>query len=127
MILRVDTNVYQFQIRTWLDTDAPQFYTTPILVASEGMSRLELFKEGVMVDTVHVFRYSREELNELLVEMGQPRDESISWDKINADKEFASMMNNWSAYHEITMSPEEKAAEEEAKRVKPTQKTQEEF
>ena len=91
------------------------------------MSRLELFKEGVMVDTVHVFRYSREELNELLVEMGQARDESISWDKINKDKEFASMMNNWSAYHEITMSPEEKAAEEEAARVKPTQKTQEEF
>jgi len=67
------------EIRSWLDSDAAQFYATPILVASEGMSRLELFKEGVMVDTVHVFRYSREELNELLVEMGQPRDESLSW------------------------------------------------
>ena len=67
-----------------------------------------------MVDTVHVYRYSREELNELLVEMGQPRDESISWEKINADKKFSNMMNNWKAYHDITISPEEKEAEEAA-------------
>ena len=96
-----------------MDTDAPQFYETPILVASEGMSRLELFKEGTLVDTVHVFRYSREELNELLVEMGQKRDESISWDKISKEKEFSHMMNNWKQYHDMTISPEERQAEEE--------------
>ena len=38
------------------------------------MSRIELFKDGMLIDTVHVYRYKREELNELLVEMGQPRD-----------------------------------------------------
>ena len=56
----------------------------PILVASDGMSRLELFDNGELVDTVQVHRYSREDLNELLEEMGQVRDKSLSWEKINA-------------------------------------------
>ena len=56
----------------------------PILVASDGMSRLELFDNGELVDTVHVHRYSREDLNELLEEMGQVRDKSLTWEKINA-------------------------------------------
>ena len=51
------------QIRTWLDTDAAQFTKTPILVTSDGMSRLELFKNGELIDTVHVHRYHREELS----------------------------------------------------------------
>ena len=57
-----------------MDSDAAQFTQTPILVASEGMSRLELFDKGELIDTVNVHRYSREELNELLEEMGQYRD-----------------------------------------------------
>ena len=48
------------------------------------MSRLELFKDGALVDTVHVHRYSGEQLNALLEEMGQPRDKTLTWDKINA-------------------------------------------
>ena len=55
----------------------------PILVASDGMSRLELFDNGELVDTVNVHRYGREELNELLEEMGQVRDKSLTWEKIN--------------------------------------------
>ena len=96
----------------------------PILVASEGMSRLELFDSGELVDTVHVHRYSREELNELLAEMGQVRDTTLSWDKINAMKEFDHMLNNWGAYHEITISDEERDAEakaaKQAKKAKQT-------
>ena len=76
------------------------------------MSRVELFDKGELIDTVHVHRYTRVELNALLEEMGQPRDQSMSWEKINAQKNFDNMMNNWSAYHEITISPEERAAEE---------------
>ena len=94
------------QIRTWLDTDAAQYTQTPILVANDGMSRLELFKDGVLVDTVHVYRYSRDQLNELLAEMGQPRDESLSWEKLNAAKAFDSMLNNWDAYNEIIKEEE---------------------
>ena len=66
-----------------MDTDAAQFTRTPILVASEGMSRLELFKEEQLIDTINVHRYKREELNELLEEMGQYRDKEMSWEKIN--------------------------------------------
>ena len=81
------------------------------------MSRLELFKEDVLIDTIHVHRYKREELNELLVEMGQPRDTSLSWEKINAEKDFTKMLNNYSAYHDITMTEEERAAEEVAQKA----------
>ena len=84
------------------------------------MSRVELFDKGELIDTVHVHRYTREELNELLVEMGQPRDESMSWAKINAQKEFDNMLNNWGAYKEITKSPEERAAEDKRARQKQT-------
>ena len=42
----------------------------PILVANEGNARLELFSNDVLVDTVHIYRYDRQELNELLEEMG---------------------------------------------------------
>ena len=76
------------------------------------MSRLELYKEGELIDTVHVHRYSREELNDLMVEMGQPRDTSLTWDKINNMKKLDSMLNNYGAYHDITISPEERRAEE---------------
>ena len=83
----------------------------PILVASDGMSRLELFDNGELVDTVHVHRYAREELNELLEEMGQVRDKSLSWESINKMKNFDSMLNNWGAYHEITITDAEREAE----------------
>ena len=103
--------VLLFQIRSWLDTDAAQFTQTPILVANDGMSRIELFKDGMLIDTVHVYRYKREELNELLVEMGQPRDLTQSWEKINAAQSFDKMLNNWGAYNEIIKDPEDKKAE----------------
>ena len=80
------------------------------------MSRLELFDSGELVDTVHVHRYSREELNELLEEMGQVRDKELSWAKINAMNDFDNMLNNWGAYHEITISDEERDAEKAAKK-----------
>ena len=76
------------------------------------MSRVELFQAGELIDTVNVHRYSREELNELLVEMGQFRDENLTWDKVNAATKLDNMLNNWSAYHDITMTPEERKAEE---------------
>lgn len=76
------------------------------MVAAEGMSRLELFSKGELIDTVHVHRYTREELSELLVEMGQPRDKDMTWDKINAAAKLDSMINNYSAYHDMTIPAE---------------------
>ena len=102
------------QIRAWLDSDAAQFTQTPILVTNEGQARLELFNKGVMVDTVHIYRYSRDELNDLLVEMGQHRDLDMSWEKINAVKKFDNMVNNFGAYQTIAKESDEKAAAERA-------------
>ena len=78
-----------------MDTDAAQFTQMPILVASEGMSRIELFQEGELIDTVNVHRYGREELSDLLESMGQVRDRSMSWEKINSMSQFDNMINNW--------------------------------
>ena len=66
------------------------------------MSRLELFENGELVDTVHVHRYKREQLNELMEEMGQYRDRTMTWEKINAQTKFDNMVNNWQAYSAIT-------------------------
>ena len=61
-------------MRAWLDSDAAQFSQTQILVASDGLPRIELFNEGKMVDTIPVPRYNREQMNALLEELGQPRN-----------------------------------------------------
>ena len=67
---KINTNVDVLQIRAWLDSDAASYTKMPILVANEGNARLELFSNDVLVDTVHIYRYDRQELNELLEEMG---------------------------------------------------------
>ena len=53
-----------------MDGDAATYTSMPILVANEGNARLELFKDNTLIDTVHIYRYSADELNELLEEMG---------------------------------------------------------
>ena len=90
---------FVLQIREWLDSDAAQFTETPILVSNDGVARLELFRNEELVDTVHVHRYGREELNELLEEMGQPRDKTMSWEKQREMAEFDFLLKNWDNYH----------------------------
>ena len=97
------------QIRAWLDTDAAQYTKLPILVANEGQARLELFKEGALIDTVHIYRYSRDELNELLEEMGQERDQSRNWDSLKAAQKFDDMVNNWGTYSTIAKESDKRA------------------
>ncbi len=38
----------------------------------------------------------------------------MTWDKINQVKDFDDMLNNWGAYHDLTITDEERAAEEAA-------------
>ena len=49
-------------------------------MTSEGVPRFELFDDGVLVDSVNVQRFSNDEVNELLLQMAQKRDETLSWD-----------------------------------------------
>lgn len=59
------------------------------MVASDGLPRVELFKEGTLVDTVHVFRYSVDELNTFLTrDLGLPRNPTRTWKTINAEMEL---------------------------------------
>ena len=47
-----------------------------------------------MIDTIHVHRYSVEAINDLMEELGQPRDKSRSWKSIEAEKELYDAFNN---------------------------------
>lgn len=61
-----------------------------ILVASDGLPRIELFNGKTLVDTIHVFRYSVDELNLLLErDLGQTRNRNRTWKTINAEMELA--------------------------------------
>ena len=72
------------------------------------MPRIELFNEKVLIDSIPVSNYSREELNELLEEMGQPRNPEMTWEKINAAEKLAEAFatNNFSMYNEILKKEE---------------------
>ena len=49
---------------------------------------MEFYKEGVMIDTMLAHRFTAEGLAQLLVEMGQERDESRTWDGVKAEQEL---------------------------------------
>ena len=102
-------------MRNWLDTDAAQFSQTQILVASDGLPRIELFNEGKMIDTIPVPRFNRDEMNELLEELGQPRNRELTWEKIEAEKKLADAFatNNFGAYASILAKEEEDRRQEE--------------
>ena len=85
------------------------------MVTTEGQARLELYKDQELIDTVHVHRYHREELNELLEEMGQKRDKSLTWEKLRDVQEFDFLLKNWDSYHRITNTDEQNAEEDATK------------
>ena len=70
-------------------------------MTSEGVPRFELFDDGVLVDSFNVQRFSNDEVNELLLEMGQKKDETLSWDSLKSASKFDKMVNNWDQYKEF--------------------------
>ena len=61
-----------------------------VLVASDGLPRVELFDGKTLVDTIPAHRYSLDELNLLLErDLGQKRDKTRTWKSINAEMEMA--------------------------------------
>ena len=63
-------------------------------MASDGLPRLELFKGETLVDTVQVHRFSAAAITDLLVDMGQERDMSRSWESLKAEKELFKAFND---------------------------------
>ena len=60
-----------------------------MLVASDGLPRVELFKGTVLVDTIPVFRYSVEELHNLLQrDLGLHRNPTRTWKTIKAEMDL---------------------------------------
>ena len=53
-----------------MDGNAAQFPETPILVASDGLPRIEFYLDDALIDTMMVHRFSAEGVTNLLVEMG---------------------------------------------------------
>ena len=85
-----------FQIRVFLDGNSAQFPNTPILVASEGLPRIEFFRDEALIDTMYVEKFSAEALTDLLVEMGEERDVTRSWESLKAERElFEAFMPNF--------------------------------
>ena len=37
----------------------------------------------------------------------------MTWEKLNTQRQFDDMLNNWQAYHDITITPEQREAEEQ--------------
>lgn len=72
-----------------MDGDAPNYETLQVLVASDGLPRVELFKGQTLVDTIHVFRYSVEEMNKLLEhDLKLPRNKTRTWKSIRAEMDL---------------------------------------
>ncbi len=76
-----------------MDGNAAQFPDTPILVASDGLPRIEFYKQDVLIDTMMVHRFSAQGITDLLVEMGQKRDVNRSWKTIEAEKKLFDAFN----------------------------------
>ena len=60
-----------------------------MLVASEGLPRIEFFRDEKLIDTMHVHKFSADGLTDLFVELGQKRDSSRTWERLRAEAELA--------------------------------------
>lgn len=88
MITRI---AHAHQIRDFLDGDAANYENVQVLVASDGLPRIELFHGSKLVDTIHVFRYTVDELNNLLErDLGQTRNRQRTWQSIRAEMHLHS-------------------------------------
>ena len=67
-------------MRILLEKDSAHYKDLGVYVANEGKSRLELWNEGKIVDTIYIYRWSIGEVRKLLADLGLKRDESITWE-----------------------------------------------
>ena len=74
--------------------EAAHYPEMDTLIANEGQSRLDLYLEGKVVDTIHIYRWTMPEVRDLLKSLGLKRDESITWEKKEAEMKLASVFND---------------------------------
>tara|TARA_B110000285_G_C14728972_1_gene425582 strand:+ start:98 stop:517 length:420 start_codon:yes stop_codon:yes gene_type:complete len=81
-------------IRQFLEVESAHYRDLDVRVASDGMSRMQLYKTGKHVDTIHVYKYNLAEIRNLLEDLGLSRDEKLTWKTRDAEREMAEAFNN---------------------------------
>ena len=74
--------------------EAAHYPKLDVRIASDGQSRIELFKEGKRVDTMYIYRFSIEAIRDLMTDLGLERDETITWEKRQIEAELESYFNS---------------------------------
>ena len=72
-----------------MEVESAHYPEMDTLVASEGQSRLDLYFEGKVVDTIHIYRWTMAEVRDLLASLGLKRDEKITYELKAAEMELA--------------------------------------
>ena len=75
-------------MRVFLEQESPKYKGLEVLVASEGQSRIDLYNEGKVVDTIHIYRWDIEEVLKLMKDLGLEREESQNWDRKKAESKL---------------------------------------
>ena len=76
-------------IKRFLEVESAHYPELGVFIASEGEARFDLYEDKTKVDTIYVFRWSIEEIRRLLEELGLKRDETITWEKKEAEAKLA--------------------------------------
>ena len=54
------------EIKQFLEVESAHYPEMSTLVASEGQSRLDLYNEGKVVDTIHIYKWDIQAIRDLL-------------------------------------------------------------
>ena len=81
-------------MREFLEKESAHYKDLDVRVASDGMSRVQLYKVGKLVDTIHVYKYNMVEIQKLMADLGLERDENITWKTREAEAKMANAFNN---------------------------------
>merc|ERR1712166_303777 len=81
-------------IRKFLEVESAHYKDLDVRVASDGMSRIQLYNKGKIVDTIHIYKYNLDEVRNLLADLGMQRDEKLTWKTRDAEREMAEAFNN---------------------------------
>merc|ERR1719263_324868 len=87
------------EVRQFLEVESAHYRDLDVRVASDGVSRIQLYKTGKHVDTIHIYKYNLVEIRKLMTELGLTRDEKLTWKVRDAEREMAEAFNNpgWAA------------------------------
>ena len=75
-------------MRQLLEVESANYPELETLIAAEGQSRIDLYNEGKVVDTIHIYRWDMPAVRKLLSDLGLKRDESITWEKKEAEQKM---------------------------------------